>query len=246
MLPLHVFIISWEGKHENAISIAKNVRAVTDNVSIVYSDPNPKLVLDVECDLIERQNGLFWGDKFKACLDAWNSDLMLIIHGDCECEDWGCLVQQCQLACSKIPWIGVWAPHIDWALLSIDRTHIAPINGTSLSVVAQTDAIVFCLSRHVGERLRMANYERNIYGWGIDTLAVAHAYATNKIAVVDNSISVKHPRSRGYPVDVAQAQSQEFLRQLTPSEFIQNKLLWSHVGMNDIINSRDANILRGI
>ena len=85
---IHVFIISWAGQHDKAASIAGAVRGVAGKVSLVYSDPDPNLALEVDCSLIRRPDELFWGDKFRACLDAFDADLMLVIHADCKCEDW--------------------------------------------------------------------------------------------------------------------------------------------------------------
>ena len=95
-------------------------------------------------------------------------------------------------------------------------------------IVAQTDGIVFCMNSDVVKRLCRANLQRNIYGWGIDQMAVAFAYANGMIAVVDESFFVRHPKSRGYPSDVAGVQWREFLDQLTMHEQIQHRLLFSY------------------
>lgn len=137
------------------------------------------------------------------------------------------------------PIIGVWAPVIDWTQFNFHRTRLCEIKSTSFTVVAQTDAIVFCLSGAVIKRLRRAKYEGNLYGWGIDAMAVAHAYANSMIAVVDKSVRVNHPKSRGYPSEAALAQCKEFLKQLTLNEFIQNGLLWSFISDR---NARHANV----
>ncbi|MGB8365264.1 MAG: hypothetical protein ACLQUZ_19100 [Rhizomicrobium sp.] len=229
MLSMHLFIISWEGQHEKAISIAKSIFSATNQISIVYSDPNSDLTLDVDCQCIRRPNELFWGDKFKACLDVCDSDLMVVIHADCDCEDWSFLVHKCRSAMDQNPIIAVWAPLIDWTQWNIHRTRLYEIRSTSFTVVAQTDAIVFCLSKAAMNRLRRAKFEGNVYGWGIDTMAVAYAYANGMLAVVDKSVRVNHPKSRGYPSEAALAQCNEFLKQLTLNESIQNRLLWSFI-----------------
>ena len=127
MLSMHLFIISWEGQHEKAISIAKSIFSATNQISIVYSDPNSDLTLDVDCQCIRRPNELFWGDKFKACLDVCNSDLMVVIHADCDCEDWSFLVHKCRSAMDQNPIIAVWAPLIDWTQWNIHRTRLYEI-----------------------------------------------------------------------------------------------------------------------
>lgn len=239
MLSIHVLIISWAGWHKNALAIARSVREVADRVSIVYSDSDPALTLAGDCELIRRPDELFWGDKFKACLDACHSDLMLIIHGDCGCDDWTSLVRKCHVTMDNMRIIGVWAPLIDWTPLSIRITRIASIESSSLTIVAQTDALIFCLSRPVITRMKSADYEGNVYGWGFDTMAVAHAFSNKMLAVVDESVPVRHPRSRGYPEDAARAQCNEFLKQLDLNEFVQHRLLWSLVRSSNLIGSVD-------
>lgn len=229
---IHAFIISWAGQHESAASMAREIRGVADKVSVVYSDPDPNLAVDVDCSLIRRPNSLYWGDKFSACLDAFDSDLMLVIHADCRCEDWSILVQRCRATMQGDPAIGAWAPLIQGANLDIRKTHIAAIRGTPLVVVAQTDAIVFALSRPVASRMKEASYERNVFGWGIDDMAAAYCFTRNLLVVVDGSLPVDHPVATGYSREAAESQKAEFMKQLTFMEAIQHHLLWSCINMN--------------
>lgn len=233
MRSIHVFVISWAGQHENALSIVNALKRVANQISLVYSDPNPAMTLVAGCDVVRRPNDLFWGDKFKACLDLCDSERMLIIHADCACSDWGWLLQKCRSTMERNPMIGVWAPLIDWTALNVGRTRIAAVQPGDLTVVAQTDAIVFCLSAPVIRRMRLAHYDKNIYGWGIDAMAVAYCFSNNLLAVVDESIRVAHPRGRGYEGSVALAQCLEFLKQLSTCETVQYGLLWSHIKYKD-------------
>lgn len=232
MQGIHVFIISWTGQHENAASIAGMVQRVADKVTIVYSDPNQNLTLDAACAQVRRPNDLFWGDKFRACLDTFDSELMLVIHADCKCEDWPDLVQKCRATMEANATIGVWAPQIQGANMDIRITHIASIDATPLLVVAQTDAIVFALSKPVVARMQLSNYERNIFGWGIDDMASAFCFSRGMLVVVDRSLLVEHPVSCGYSKKVAESQKAEFLKQLTFIEAIQHRLLWSCINLN--------------
>ncbi len=58
---------------------------------------------------------------------------------------------------------------------------------------------------------------------------MAYAYANKMYAVVDRSINVVHPQPRGYSSHDAGLQRDEFLKQLDTSEFIQLRLLNSHM-----------------
>jgi len=234
---VQVLIVSWSQQHRNAVLIADAVKGIARHISIVYSDPDPSLQLSTHADLIRRPDDLFFGDKFKACLDAYRSDLLLIIHADCTCGDWGALVKQCRLTMNANKRIGVWAPLINYTGFGVERTRIGDIPATSLSMVAHTDSIVFAMSQSVVHRLQAANYEQNVYGWGVGWLAVACAYANQTCAVVDRSIAVHHPRPRGYSSENAALQREAFLRQLFPEERIQHLLLQSHMRLMDVHNA---------
>lgn len=238
MPTLHIFIVSWAGQHANAARIAESLSGAADRLSIVYSDPDLALIPDAGCESIRRPNELYWGDKFKACLDACDEDLMLVIHADCQCDDWKGMAGKCREAHRKINNLGVWAPLVDWTPFDIANTVIATIDRSPLRVVAQTDAIVFSLSRPVADRMRRADYEKNIYGWGIPWMFVACAFSNNMLAVVDESVPVKHPQGRGYDENAARSQMNEFLQQLSPAELVQYRLLKSHIELNRRINMR--------
>jgi hypothetical protein len=224
-LSVHSFVISWYGKHGNAEKIIRAITAASDLVTVIYSDPDNNLYPKFSCRAVRRPNNLFFGDKFQACIDAFDSDVMLLIHADCDCDNWSEIPERCRHAAENIPNIGVWAPTIDFNYWSVERTEIDRIPNTSLSVVVHTDAIVVGLTRLIVERMRKADLEGNVYGWGIDPMFNYHTYAIGKISVIDRSLLVRHPSGTQYSWDAATAQQAEFLKQLTPAERAQSDLL---------------------
>src|SRR5687768_12591488 len=104
---MDVFIISWARRHQDAINVIKNLSHPTCPPTVVYSDPNPILAPPFGCTAIRRPNHLFWGDKFQACLDAAQSDAMLVIHADCICSDWDQLVERFTGCIARNPEVGV-------------------------------------------------------------------------------------------------------------------------------------------
>ncbi len=240
----HIFIISWQGQHENAVKIASEVAGDDTRVTIVYSDPDDNLQLPAQCQVLRRPNGLYFGDKFHACLEAFDSELFLLIHADCTSGNWRLLVDRCQQVCEANPAIGVWAPDIDYTGFSLDKTWIANTRNPDLKIVAQTDAIVMGMRPWIVERLKKLNYEKNIYGWGIGWAAVAYAYANRMYAVIDQSARVHHPKPRGYSSGDALRQREEFLQQLGSREFIQVKLLQSHITLQELRGRKSTSIPR--
>ena len=238
MQSIHVFIISWLGQHLNAVAIADSISSVVDKVTIVYSDPNPDFHLAInKFNLIKRPNDFFWEDKFKACLDACDSELLMVIHADTHCMDWKYLVEKCRKEMIVNQLLGVWSPLVKNSSYPLNRTYIASINNTSLHIAAQSDGIIFCLSKNIVLRMQQAEYGNNRYGWGIDWLFIVATYASGKVAVVDQSIEIEHNPSRGYDDSSAYEDMMNFLnKNLNIQEVAQYILLQSHIQNSKLRN----------
>jgi hypothetical protein len=237
---IHTFVISWFGKHDNAAKIAKAVAPASNSVTVVYSDPDRNLSRKFSCPSIRRPNDLFFSDKFQACIDSCEADIILIIHADCHCDHWYKVPEHCKRAVEQIPDIGVWAPLIDFNDWGIQRTEIDKIPNSPFSIVAQTDAIVVGLTRQIVDRMRKVNLTDNMYGWGIDLMYNYYTYSVGKISVVDRSLFVRHPRGTEYSMEAATTELCEFVKQLTPAERIQSALLDAIVRLRDRIKEEGA------
>ena len=217
---VHVFIISWPGHHENAMAIARQLIAHSSLVSVVYSDldPNFNFVPEANVEFIKRPNTLYFGDKFKACLDHCKANHILLIHADCEYKDWVSLLKGYEHTITHYPDMAVWCPEIDETPWTQAKTGIGSIDGTPLEVLAMFDAIVFGLNTDIIERMRRVNYEENIYGWGIDWMIAAHVRTLNHLIIMDKSFRVHHKGGANYDMHEARLQMQTFLNQLTKQE----------------------------
>ena len=214
---IHVFIISWANKHELACRIASEIGSAAEQLTIVYSDPDPDLELMTPAATIKRPNSLFWGDKFRTCIDHCLEPLMLVLHADCSCDDWGALVKTCKLRFEDYPEIGMWSPQIEGTRLQLDKIELAPLDD-AISIVIDADALCFAMKRQIIERMKEFDYSRNIYGWGIGSTAHAYTFGHNLLPVGDRSIQVVHDTLRGYPTEKAIEQREEFLKQLSKNE----------------------------
>lgn len=226
---LSVFIISWYGKHENAKFIAKNISDVTKNITIIFSDPDPKFLLETPYRSIRRSDALFWEDKFLACIDHRIDGPILVIHADCVCDNWALLVNRCVEAHLKYNNLGVWAPKIEGTDFPLSCTKILKIEHTKLNIVAITDAIIFSLSAQIIDRMRQVKFGDNLYGWGIGLLFCATAHLKGMLVLVDEEIHVNHPRSRGYDFNAAMMGRANFSRQFSIGERTQCNLLLGYV-----------------
>jgi len=221
--PLHVNILAWVGQEEKARTIEEAVRPHADQISVVYSVPdNPPDIpetwttVDYEC---------FFGCKFRHALDLHRAGVMLQIQADAHIDNWGHLISRCREAFDTVPDLGVWGPDVDYTMFTTDKVFISDFDPhNSLISVRQTDGIVWAMSEPVIDRMRLADYTGNRLGWGIDSMAIAFAYANNMLVLRDTSLLVDHPQGKGYGREEAAKQLTWFLEQMTPQEKIQMKI----------------------
>lgn len=221
--PVHVNVLAWTGFEDKAKAIEAAVSPHADQVSVVYSVPaNPPDIphtwttVDYEC---------FYGCKFAKALQLHKGGILLQIQADASVPDWGHLIARCRKAFSDHPEIGVWAPEIDYTMWVTDKVFLRDFDReNSLVSVRQTDGIVWAMSDAVVGRMKQADYSGNRLGWGIDSLAIAYAYANNMVVCRDTSIVVDHPKGKGYSRDEASAQFSSFLNQFSHQERIQHSI----------------------
>ncbi len=227
---IHAFIISWKGKHRKASAIARALSGAVEQLSIIYSDPADNQPDTRWGTLVRRSDTLFWADKFQACLEQCDdTSLMLVIHADCECEDWRELVMRCRAAFANIGNIGVWTPRTTGTPWRLKRTGMGRLQVGPYHRVAQTDGLVFALSPRLLPRMRRADYSRNLFGLGIDWMFVCASYAEGLVAIADESVMVRHWISRGYSVAESRLQMRDFLSQLSEEEKRMHERLVAHM-----------------
>jgi len=215
---LHASIVSWPGLHDQARHIAAQLLRTVGRVSVVYSDSADRTESGAG-DWIRVPQKDYFGHKFQVLLDRVNDDdVMLLIQADASCEDWPELARRCAAALEGASSIGVWAPNIDNSSFPPEQMALRQHPEMNLVEVLNCDAIVLGLAPFVVSRLRTLDYACNNLGWGIDWAAITHAKAAGLTAVVDLTMKVHHPVSRGYDGAAAESQMHEFLAQLGAPE----------------------------
>jgi hypothetical protein len=153
---------------------------------------------------------------------------VLIIQGDVACDNWKALLINCLDSFNHVPKIAQWAPIVDYTYFNLEKTKIADLKNTTLTIVSLSDLIVFAVKHDVVSRMKKLDYESNVLGWGIGWIIAAYIYVNNRIAVVDNRVKVSHPKGSGYDGKEAKLQMQKFLKQMSMEEIIQYQLLKSY------------------
>ncbi len=223
MKKIQVFVISWNGMHDKAEAIAQAIHPVVDRVSVIYSNKDETEEMGTG-HWEQVSNEYYFGRKFKRALDLFTGDIFVLIQADAYHENWPQVLRRCA-GSFGIPELGVWAPNVDWSWWTTERVKLGNYGKTGLSMVAQTDGIIFALRSDVADRIRGLDYECNNLGWGIEWAAIAYAYSHDLLVLRDETITVNHPKGSGYDHSAAREQQNDFLSRLTPQERIMYALL---------------------
>lgn len=213
---IHAFVISWSGWDAVAAAIARELATHVDVLTVIHSDPSGNAPPESEgWEIVPDSH--FYGLKFRRSLDLFAGDVMLQVQADTVCADWPGLVAAARHAFVTHPAVGVWSPDVNFTPMPTRLTTLAATEGP-LRHVAIIDGIVWALSAAVCARLTAFDYTRNNVGWGIDWAASAFAHASGREVLVDTSITVEHPMSRGYATESALDQLEVFLEGLDDHE----------------------------
>lgn len=214
---IHVNILAWTGYEDSAAQIEQEVKRVADRVSVIYSLPQQPPTYPSHWHTVDYN--CFFGCKFKKAVDLHDSGVLLQIQADAQHEDWSHIVSRARETFARLPDLGVWGPSVDYSMWTLDKVFLADFDAArSLVAVRQTDGIVWALADTVVSRMKSADYSANPLGWGIDSLAVAYAYANGLLVLRDTSVNIVHPKGKGYGREEAGRQMEIFMKQLTFQE----------------------------
>lgn len=225
---VHVCLASWTGKHENALTIARELAPVADDLTIIYSDRDDGFELVSDFETIKVPNSWFFGKKFELSLQKCQADVLLYIDADVSCEDWPGLMERLRWAYRSGQPIGVWTPLVDYTPQTLQRTRILTLPESSLQAVCFTDSMTFALPRSIREPLLRLNCGQNTYGWGVNTVAAAIGLQQGLIPVLDESVLVRHPRGTGYSAREADRLMLEFCKRLPAHYAVYQRLIHSY------------------
>ncbi len=218
---LHVVLISWDGQHEAALAIARAVVPALrrrDRLSVIYSN-RANRDEHGPGDWVKVPQDWYFGPKFACSLKlARDADVMLQIQVDALSDDWPGLVARLRAALRGRRRLGIWAPAVDWTPYPLRAAVLDRVPGGTLYHVAQTDGIVWALTRPVLDRLGRLDFGDNNLGWGIDYVAIALARGDRREVLCETGLTVRHPRTRGYADAGAEVGMTAFIDRLPPDE----------------------------
>ena len=227
---IHAIIFCWPGQERNTFDLVQQLLPLVECLTVIDASLQI-LPRGQQCEWVKVNTNYYYGMKFYTALSVFKGDILLQIQADAASNDWAQLVSRCREAFLNKA-MGVWAPDVDYTFWTTPLVRLMPTTKPGVIQVTQTDCIVWAMSRCIVERMQQFDYHHNHLGWGIDTAAIAYAYANKYWVVRDITLRVLHPRGSGYDRQEAVAQMNRFLSQLDYSEKIQLLLLQNHINFN--------------
>jgi hypothetical protein len=215
---LHVFILCWPGKEENARHISRAVEGHADRLTVLYKCDGEDLAEKGAGEWRRIDSAWYYGRQFKESLALNAGDVMMHIQADAACGNWPEVVARCRGAFAAVPEAGVWSPNVYHSWYTPELTQIHELDRRGLAAVTVTDGVVWALSSRMTERMRTLSYESNNIGWGLTEVAASIAATSDMLVVMDVDLKVRHPRGSGYDRDEALRQATVFSSQLSPAQ----------------------------
>lgn len=225
---VHAIIFVWPGHVENGTTIARQLRGCVERLTVIDASESQvpaDLAQAPDLEWLSVDPQFYYGSKFKKATQIFDGDVLLQIQADARSDDWPKLVRCCRAAFDQQQDIGVWSPDVWFTLFPTDQVSLYRVGTSTRYVVAQSDCIVWALTKPVVERLGRFDFSANNLGWGIDWAAMAYCFANQLTVVRDKAITIEHPRSRNYDTVKAREQMFAFVEQFSAAELTQYHLL---------------------
>ena len=226
-ISIHVGIISWEGHHDAAWHIASELAGHVDKITVVYSNASGRTESG-EGEWLQVDNSTFAGPKFKTLVDRVSEDVFFLIAADAATDHWADVVHACRAAFVEPNGIGFWSPEVRISPYTPDVVVLSNTGNKQIDCI-NVDTIVCAMSKNVYQHVRTYPFQNNNFGWGIDYAASAAAMLNGQRIVMDCSIVVSHPPSRGYNDDSAQQQLDQMLMEIPSADRVIIKLIETYI-----------------
>jgi hypothetical protein len=171
-LRLQAFVISWTGRHEQALVIHQAIRLYCSRETVVFSDKDEVFVFPGNISAVRRSDTGMFGDKLRACLDIFDGDVFQLIPAHRGCEAWPL---RCETVLRDFTFHGcaVWSPNGTNSSLPLENGEILRIPESDLSIVVSIGTVVFAIDEHGLSSPRRGAFDANAYGWWAPVPALA-------------------------------------------------------------------------
>lgn len=144
-------------------------------------------------------SGLF--NKSIECLNSSSAKILLFIASDVTIENAQYLLRRILIAFNEKN-AGIYAPSADYSC----HAQMKPRNTSKMGKATFTDGFCFAANKDLLNQMYPVDVSINSLGHGLDIYLGYLALINNKQCLIDNDITVKHPKGSGYSGKLARKQ----------------------------------------
>jgi hypothetical protein len=241
-LIIQAYIFSWPKVHNRISKIVDDLKECgIDQITVVSSGEHPFTYENVNVKNISLD--AHYGEQFVSAANLFSGDIFLQIQGDITISSRLNLTKHLNNVFEN-PEIGMWTPQIkftswvdDIVQLEYDfQYHYRSASNISekIKVVLNTDCTFWAIRSSLIKEYLKTPLVKSKYGWGIDLTISSLTYAKQMLAIRDESIRIKHPRSTDYNQNLA---SKEWLEIYTSLDSRIKPMIWM---LTTLLKSRSS------
>jgi hypothetical protein len=218
---IRAFIFNWRGHAERAHRLQRQIGAHI-----------PTLVINSEEGLGEGRAGwvdlddrAYFSAQWNEAVRRFDGDVLFHVQADATLDDFRPLLDRAVAVFARYP-LGVYEPNVDYTSIIYDRRRLRAVEPDLLEVPL-TDCTCWFVAGELLRRLPPVDLAVNRFGWGIAAAHAAMARRAGRLCLRDYAFTVVHPRARGYPSPVANAQRLAYTRSLGPTLAAEIELVYA-------------------
>jgi hypothetical protein len=211
ILRIQAFIFNWHPHEEQAAELERDIGKLVP-VTVINSQERLSRPRD---GWVHLDDSAYFSAQWNNALAAFEGDVLFHMQADARCDELERLLERATPLLARGD-IGVYEPNVDFTVYRYDRSRLEKL-GEQTFVVPITDQTCWLVTAGVLRDLPPVELHLNRYGWGISAAVAAVCRLQGKLCVRDYEIAVAHPKTRGYPSDVAAAQRDAYLASLGPA-----------------------------
>jgi hypothetical protein len=208
---IQAFIFNWPTENSNVFELERRIGEVVD-VVVINSDERLR---DRYNHWIHLHESAYFSAQWNKAMEIFNGDLLFHIQADANFDDFDGLLRRAADVLKRKE-IGVYEPNVDFTLITYNPASLPQIE-PGLFEVPLTDCTCWFVAADVLRELPRVDLSVNRYGWGICGGVAAVCRLQEKVCVRDYTMTVRHPRSRGYCSKAALQERGAYLDTLSPA-----------------------------
>jgi hypothetical protein len=202
------FIFNWKAHEARAVALERAIRHCIP-VTVINSEEPLSSPRD---HWVHLGDSAYFSAQWNKAIELFAGDILFHIQADAHCGDFERLFARASCMFQRGD-VGVYEPEVNFSGFRYDTSQLRVIDDHVFEVPL-IDQTCWFVAGNVVRELPPVDLSANRYGWGISVAVAAVCQLQQKMCVRDYSLSVTHPRRRGYPAEIAGRERDGYLTSL--------------------------------